>query len=97
MTISTPHHVLGISPHATQAEIRSAYRKRAQETHPDSSGGSHEEFIRVQAAYRALTDLAYTAKFGGDSESAMQAAYIEETRKAQLQRRKRRLLRLYEY
>lgn len=50
-----PYRVLGI-PYGTGGDaIRSAYRKRARDTHPDRAGGSQEEFLRVQNAYRALT------------------------------------------
>jgi DnaJ-like protein len=42
--------VLGISPRATQEEIRDAYRELARQNHPDA-GGDHEKFIVIKAAY----------------------------------------------
>ncbi len=52
----TPWAILGIKPGATQAEIKVAYRKRAQETHPDVNPTKDRlEFQKVQAAYEKLT------------------------------------------
>ncbi len=42
--------VLGVSPSVTEAELRTAYRKQALETHPDR-GGNAAAFRRVVAAY----------------------------------------------
>jgi len=49
----SPFEILGVSEDATASEIRTAYRKRALETHPDK-GGSSGEFDSVARAYRAL-------------------------------------------
>ena len=42
--------VLGIAPPFHSRQVRSAYRARSKEVHPDS-GGDHAEFIRLQSAY----------------------------------------------
>jgi hypothetical protein len=42
--------VLGVTPAASEEEIKRAYRKRALETHPDH-GGAADDFRRVQHAY----------------------------------------------
>lgn len=42
--------VLGVSTHVTEAELKTAYRKKALETHPDR-GGDALAFRRVVAAY----------------------------------------------
>jgi len=42
--------VLGVPRTATEAQIRSAYRARVKDVHPDH-GGSHDEFRRVREAY----------------------------------------------
>ncbi len=49
--------VLGVSEHATQHDLRRAFRARAKQTHPDA-GGDAEAF---QAARRALVALQSTA------------------------------------
>jgi outer membrane protein assembly factor BamB len=48
--------VLGVSPNATDETIEAAYRERVKECHPDTSGGDREEFLRVQEAYKTLTE-----------------------------------------
>jgi hypothetical protein len=48
-----PHEVLGVSEHATRDEINYAYRRLAQQVHPDA-GGSHEAMARVNAARDAM-------------------------------------------
>lgn len=34
--------------------LKSAYRKKAKETHPDKEGGTHEAFVKVKEAYDSL-------------------------------------------
>lgn len=51
--MSTPHQVLGVSPEATDDEIRTAYKRAAMKHHPDR-GGSSEAFQAVHDAYAAL-------------------------------------------
>lgn len=53
------YQVLGVSMHATEAEIKSAYKKLAMKYHPDRNQGSkfHEEhFKRIAEAYQVLSD-----------------------------------------
>lgn len=47
--------VLGLRPGATLDEIRSAYRLRARDTHPDH-GGDPDDFAEVTDAYNTLRD-----------------------------------------
>ncbi len=52
-----PYEVLGVSPRASDAEIRAAYRRLVQLHHPDHNGGSLEaarRFEQVQDAYSAI-------------------------------------------
>jgi len=46
------YHVLGVHPGATEDEIRSAFRSKAKELHPDvnPSPKAHEEFLECQQA-----------------------------------------------
>ena len=50
--------ILGIDPDASPDQIRSAYRRKAKELHPDHYEGSSEPFRDVQEAYEALSDPA---------------------------------------
>lgn len=49
---------LGVSPKASQKEIRSAYRRRARANHPDVSRSpdAAAEFARISEAYKILSD-----------------------------------------
>lgn len=54
------YDILGVKPEATEAEIKSAYRKLARKYHPDVSkeAGAEEKFKGVNEAYEALKDPA---------------------------------------
>lgn len=50
-----PWSILGVKKGASADEIKSAYRKRARETHPDvNPGKTQADFEKVQAAYEQL-------------------------------------------
>jgi DnaJ-class molecular chaperone len=48
--------ILGISPNASESEIRSAFRQLAKEFHPDRYHGSGSRFREIQEAYAVLGD-----------------------------------------
>lgn len=81
-----PYQTLGVSPSATDAELRAAFRRQAQRHHPDHNQGSAESarrFAEVQTAYvqiRALraTDAAPRATAGDESIEARLAAMERE-------------------
>ncbi|MBP0017910.1 MAG: J domain-containing protein [Cyanobacteria bacterium SBLK] len=52
------YQILQVSPNATQAEIKQAYRRLAKQLHPDSQheNASHEEIVRLNDAYEILGD-----------------------------------------
>jgi hypothetical protein len=57
MTPKEALHELGLESRATLDDVRSAYRRRARETHPDMNRGdpaAARKFQRVQAAYERL-------------------------------------------
>src|SRR6185369_11404774 len=56
---------LGVSPKASQKEIRSAYRRRARDFHPDVSKSPETaaSFARVNEAYKILSDPERRARY----------------------------------
>jgi DnaJ-class molecular chaperone len=51
------YEILGVSPDASESEIKGAYRKLARQFHPDSGDpGDVERFRLVQEAYETLSD-----------------------------------------
>jgi molecular chaperone DnaJ len=48
--------ILRLSPEATSEQIRSAYRRRALELHPDVTGFGSDRFLELQEAYDVLSD-----------------------------------------
>src|ERR1700735_1505026 len=64
MTSPDPYATLGISPAASDAELRAAYRRLVQLHHPDHNGGSRDSALRfeaVQAAYAQIRAVRATA------------------------------------
>src|SRR5215207_552413 len=54
-TNADPWRTLGLSPGATQDEIRRAYRRLAKINHPDAAGDAAlPRFLAIQAAYEQL-------------------------------------------
>ncbi|MBD2312170.1 J domain-containing protein [Desertifilum sp. FACHB-1129] len=58
MNESNPYHILEVSPTATQAEIKQAYRRLAKRFHPDtqSATADRDRIVQVNAAYEVLSD-----------------------------------------
>lgn len=50
------YDTLGVGPDASADAIKSAYRRLAQQYHPDKSTGNAEKFKAVQYAYEVLSD-----------------------------------------
>lgn len=53
-----PYRILGITIDATPDDVRSAYRRRALQLHPDQTGAEEEPFLELQEAYGILSDPA---------------------------------------
>jgi curved DNA-binding protein CbpA len=54
------YEALGVTPHASQEEIKKAYRNLARRYHPDKNASNtawaQEKFIRIAAAHEVLSD-----------------------------------------
>ena len=60
MSMRDPYEVLGVSPAASEPELRAAYRRLVQRHHPDHNGGSPEsarKFEEVQEAYARVREM----------------------------------------
>lgn len=63
------YKILGVSKTASEAEIKSAFRKLAHQYHPDKNGGDDKKFKEVNEAYQMLSDKNKRAQydqFGSD-------------------------------
>ena len=56
VTAAQAYDVLDLDPGADQDAIRTAYRERIKDVHPDAEGGDEDAFRRVRTAYERLSD-----------------------------------------
>lgn len=64
----TPYETLGVASTATEAEIKSAFRRLAKTAHPDMHGGDRAVFERLNAAYALLMDRERRAHYDATGE-----------------------------
>jgi curved DNA-binding protein CbpA len=60
--------ILGVSSSATLEEIKSAFRRRAMELHPDRSGMESGPFQELQEAYGVLGDPERRRRYDGSTD-----------------------------
>ena len=58
-----PYKMLGVSRTASEAEIKSAYRKLAKKYHPDLNAGNDVKFKELNSAHDVLADPTKRAAF----------------------------------
>ena len=52
--VADAQEILGVATHATEVELRNAWKKLAFEMHPDRGSGSSHELANINAAYNLL-------------------------------------------
>ena len=76
-----PYEVLGVSPNASNDEIKKAYRTLSKKYHPDSyvdnplADLAEEKFKEVQAAYDEIMKQRQNSSYGGYSYGGSQQTY----------------------
>lgn len=93
MLHSDHYQTLGLTPDATQKEIKQAYRRLAKEYHPDRSedNNSHETIIAINAAYEVLSNPTLRASY----DRAFTQKRSRRNRYAQQQHRRQRQKQRY--
>ena len=69
--IDDPYKILGVSPDASDEEIKQAYRRLAKQYHPDRNPGDEEAAKKMQqinAAYEQIKNPAQSGGYGGYSQ-----------------------------
>ena len=69
--IDDPYKILGVSPNASDEEIKQAYRRLAKQYHPDRNPGDEESAKKMQqinAAYEQIKNPAQSGGYGGYSQ-----------------------------
>eukprot|EP01001_Neometanema_parovale_P009005 NODE_5256_length_964_cov_122.596908_g5041_i0.p1 GENE.NODE_5256_length_964_cov_122.596908_g5041_i0~~NODE_5256_length_964_cov_122.596908_g5041_i0.p1 ORF type:complete len:280 (-),score=54.57 NODE_5256_length_964_cov_122.596908_g5041_i0:24-863(-) len=65
--VMNPYAILGVKQSASMEDIKTAFRKRALETHPDKEAGDDTMFKQVNSAYHMLADPTTKAKYDNNA------------------------------
>ena len=69
------YEILGVSPRASQVEVEAAYRRLAEELHPDRYPDRKERYLTIQQAYSVLCDPKRRSAY--DRELSRESASVE--------------------
>ena len=73
--IDDPYKVLGLSPDASDEEVKRAYRRLAKKYHPDLNPGDHEAARRMQEVNAAYEQIKNPEKFQSQQQSGGYGGY----------------------
>lgn len=75
------YEILGVSKEATQAEIKSAFRKKARELHPDvnKAPDAEEKFKELGKAYETLSNEEKRSLYDRYGEEGLSNAGFDST------------------
>lgn len=73
--VKTYYEILGAPRRSTRSELKSAYRRKVAETHPDRADGRVDEFRSVCAAWDVLRDPARREEYDARLDLQFRAAY----------------------
>ena len=80
----SPHDILGVSPDASEVEIKDAYYKKIKSNHPDLNPDDptlHENFLKLKEAYNALRISKLTRGGMTEAEKQEMKRFQEERRR----------------
>ena len=81
MPLNEAVQILGLSPDISllsKQDLKEAYRKKAQLTHPDK-GGTSDEFIKVRKAYTTIRDFLLNKSMNGNEYAQSGSEKSEST------------------
>lgn len=91
MANSNHYDTLEVTPKASQAEIKQAYRRLAKQFHPDRNQdvGNHERIAEINAAYEILGDPDQRQSYDRHLEYQTHSSYVAYTPSSQSDRQRR--------